>query len=164
LQKRFDELMKAAEYDGLLEEIVVALARFGDKGPVEKLVERIQKEADAKMKEDKFTACERVFAIGAIKNRVGDVPGALETYKGLEKQMAADQDRDGFLYSKVLYNIACANARRGNKGPAVEFLRKAVEAGFKDREWIQIDRDLDSIRGEDGYKTLIADDKLFREE
>lgn len=164
LAARFDALMKNNEYDGLVEEVGVALYRYGDKSAIDRLVERIQKEAEAKGKDDKFTSCERFFAIGAIRNRVGDVKGALEAYVKLEQSMAADQDKDTFLYSKVLYNMACAQARLGDKKSSVDLLRKAVEAGFKDKEWIEIDKDLEPIRGEDGYKTLIADEKLFRED
>jgi hypothetical protein len=36
-----------------------------------------------------------------------------------------------------------------------------VRAGFKDRQWIRMDRDLEPIRNEGGYRTLLADDKLF---
>jgi hypothetical protein len=37
-----------------------------------------------------------------------------------------------------------------------------VRAGFKDRQWIRMDRDLDLIRDEEGYRALLADEALFR--
>ena len=61
----------------------------------------------------------------------------------------------------ALYNLACLKALDGKKAESVEWLDKAVRAGFKDREWIKRDKDLDGIRGEAGYKALLADDALF---
>ena len=43
----------------------------------------------------------------------------------------------------------------------MEWLDKAVSAGFKDRGWIRKDRDLDAIREDAGYKKILADDALF---
>jgi HEAT repeat protein len=164
LLQKFDALLKNPEYDGLIEEIGVGLVHAGEKAVLDRLVERIQKEVDARLKEDKAGAFERQFSIGSVRNRAGDVKGALAAYQTLEKSMAADAEKDPFLYAKVHYNISCAHSLLGDKAAAVDHLRKAVESGFKDKEWIEIDKDLDAIRGEEGYKRLIADEKLFRED
>jgi len=60
-----------------------------------------------------------------------------------------------------LYNLACLASMKGEKAKSLEWLGKAVRAGFKDRQWIRMDRDLEAIRGEEGYRKLLADDKLF---
>jgi dienelactone hydrolase len=56
----------------------------------------------------------------------------------------------------VLYNLACAHARCGSKGAALDALAKAVGAGFHDVALIEKDPDLDSVRGKKEYKQLIA--------
>ena len=35
---------------------------------------------------------------------------------------------------------------------------------FKDRQWIEMDSDLEALRGEQEYKEMLADDKLFEKE
>ncbi len=64
-------------------------------------------------------------------------------------------------YPTTCYNLACLQSLKGAKAKAVEWLDKAVRAGFRDRGWIRKDRDLDNIRGEEGYKKILADDSLF---
>ena len=56
----------------------------------------------------------------------------------------------------ALYNAACACARSGDKPVALDYLRKAVEAGFIDFAHIQQDSDLESLRAEAVYRELFA--------
>ena len=73
---------------------------------------------------------------------------------------AAESGEIDFL-GNALYNLACLSALDRKPSEAVEWLGKAVRAGFRDREWIRRDKDLDGIRGEAGYKALLADESLF---
>lgn len=164
LKSRFEKLLAAPDYDDVVEDLAVALAKLGDKKAVEDLIARLSKEAEAKQREDRPLGLERLFSLAIVQNRAGDRERALETYKRLEKLISEDKDKDPELLGKVLYNMACLLSLKGDKAAAVEYLRKAVETGFKDRDWIQLDGDLDAIRGEEGYRKLIADDRLFRED
>ncbi len=56
-----------------------------------------------------------------------------------------------------LYNAACAYALTGNKDKALEFLTKAVDAGFLDQSQIEGDSDMDSLRDNDQFKQIVAD-------
>ncbi|MEW6758942.1 MAG: alpha/beta hydrolase-fold protein [Acidobacteriota bacterium] len=53
------------------------------------------------------------------------------------------------------YNAACALARAGRKDPAMDFLQKAVDAGFKDRALASRDPDLDPLRKHPGFQPLL---------
>jgi tetratricopeptide (TPR) repeat protein len=53
------------------------------------------------------------------------------------------------------YNLACAQARSGQSAKAVEALRRAVEAGFRDLAHLEADPDLGTIRREPGYRALV---------
>mgnify|MGYP000751895991 CR=1 FL=1 len=53
------------------------------------------------------------------------------------------------------YNLACALSLAGRKEEAIASLRRAVEWGYRDVEWIKRDRDLDAIREEAGYRELL---------
>lgn len=55
----------------------------------------------------------------------------------------------------ALYNTACAYSLWKKKEEAVEYLKKAVEAGFTDFEHIESDPDLKNIRRHSEYRKLI---------
>jgi len=55
----------------------------------------------------------------------------------------------------ALYNTACVASLLGNKEQALDYLKRAIEAGWRDGGWMEKDTDLDAIRGEAGYKDLL---------
>ena len=56
----------------------------------------------------------------------------------------------------VLYNLACAEARSGNKDKAFERLTQAIDAGFDSPEHIRYDDDLESLHGDPRWKGALA--------
>ncbi len=56
--------------------------------------------------------------------------------------------------SSVLYNCACAYCKLKLKREALDALRKAWEAGFKDTEWARRDPDLSILHGEAEFEKL----------
>jgi tetratricopeptide (TPR) repeat protein len=64
-----------------------------------------------------------------------------------------------------MYNVACAHAllvpkstdRAKQAGLAMECLKRAVAAGYKDLAQIKKDTDLDALRGRDDFKKLLAE-------
>lgn len=57
--------------------------------------------------------------------------------------------------SSVLYNCACAYRRLGAAREAIETLRKAWEASFKDSEWARRDPDLALLQGTPEFEVLL---------
>ncbi len=55
----------------------------------------------------------------------------------------------------VLYNVACLFGIFGKKPEALDALKKAGEAGYKDRSWARRDPDLTILHGDPEF------DKLF---
>jgi tetratricopeptide (TPR) repeat protein len=55
-----------------------------------------------------------------------------------------------------LYNIACCDALLGNPKSALEFLKKAVAAGYADAAHIESDSDLNSLRELPEFKEIVA--------
>ena len=55
----------------------------------------------------------------------------------------------------TLYNLACACSLAGRLEKALEALDASVEAGFKDPDHLENDRDLDPLRKLDGYKRIL---------
>jgi non-specific serine/threonine protein kinase len=54
----------------------------------------------------------------------------------------------------VMYNAACVFCQLGRKPEALQALRKAWEAGFKDADWARRDPDLTLLRGEPEFEQL----------
>lgn len=61
-----------------------------------------------------------------------------------------------FAQVNAYYNMACANARLGEKDKAFENLDKAIEAGFNNRRLMSEDEDLASIRSDQRFEALLA--------
>jgi mannose-6-phosphate isomerase-like protein (cupin superfamily) len=59
-------------------------------------------------------------------------------------------------YPGLAYNVACAESLAGEKESAIEHLRLAVEGSDALRELAATDSDFDAIRGEPGFKELLA--------
>ncbi len=54
----------------------------------------------------------------------------------------------------VLYNAVCVFCHLNRKSEAMDALRKALEAGFKDPSWTRRDPDLELLRGDTEFERL----------
>ncbi len=55
-----------------------------------------------------------------------------------------------------LINAACLYAKEGNKDRAIEILGRALGLGWGKRDWIENDRDYDSLREDPRFQALLA--------
>jgi len=75
--------------------------------------------------------------------------------RGLEwaaKAVAIDENDTG-----ILYNVACVHAQAGRADEAIDYLAKAVVAGFAHKEWVSNDPDLEPLRDHPRYKALLEE-------
>ncbi|HJQ65142.1 MAG TPA: protein kinase [Gemmatimonadales bacterium] len=56
----------------------------------------------------------------------------------------------------VLYNVACSFASLGMIDDAIACLEKAVQNGFGHREWLENDSDLNPVRADPRFQTLLG--------
>ncbi len=85
---------------------------------------------------------------------------------GYTLQSAGDLDRAIVIHKKAAtfetskisayYNLACAYALKNQTPLALEYLEKALEAGFGDESLLKQDPDLESIRGDKKFTALLA--------
>jgi HEAT repeat protein len=145
-------------------EHLVALHRLGEKGPLEGFVAQELKECEPLLKgEERIGAYRRILNAALLQARVGRREEALAAYARLVAAVEASNDQAGFQdFPTALYNTACLLATLGRKGEAVAALVRAVEAGFRDLDWINKDKELDPIRGEEGFKKLVGDPEKFK--
>ena len=83
----------------------------------------------------------------------GSLNGIGETEKGLEwaaRAVEIDPNDTG-----ILYNVACTYSMAGRFEEAIDYLERAVAAGFAQKEWIVNDGDLVPLREHSRYLTLI---------
>lgn len=149
------------------EETLVALHRQGDRRPLEDHLREVRANADKLLGSDaaefKEEGCDQLFSLGLLFTRLKRYPDAERVYHELiaaVEKFKLDNTRERNI-STTYYNLACLRALGGDKPKGVEWLEKAVRAGFTDRAWILKDRDLDAIREEAGYKKILSDDGLF---
>ncbi|HZL71340.1 MAG TPA: HEAT repeat domain-containing protein [Planctomycetota bacterium] len=152
------------ENDDRLREHLVAMHRLGDKARLEAFVASELKEGRGLFSgEERLAGYGKVFNAAILQSRVGMKEEALKTY--LELTQAVENARMQSDYQdtpSAYYNIACLHAAAGRKAEAVAALARAIETGFKDYDWIFKDRELDPIRGEEGYKKLTAEAEKAR--
>ena len=55
----------------------------------------------------------------------------------------------------VEYNLACVCARNGDRREAIDALRRAVAKGFSDRNLLLNDPDLESLRGQPAFRSIL---------
>jgi tetratricopeptide (TPR) repeat protein len=56
----------------------------------------------------------------------------------------------------LLYNIACMYSLLGNPNEALNCLEKAVDKGYGQKDWVEHDSDLDSLRELPRFKNILA--------
>ncbi|MFT6087236.1 MAG: adenylate cyclase [Glaciecola sp.] len=92
----------------------------------------------------------RVLYLGACQlSRQGDID---EGRRWITKAMA-NNDCDGI----VLYNSACFYSQIGEIIQALDYLEKAIVLGMVNKEWLLHDMDLDPLRGEPRFNSLLKD-------
>ena len=57
----------------------------------------------------------------------------------------------------VTYNVACVFCQIGKNADAINALRKAWDAGFRDTNWVRHDPDLESLRGDPEFERLFPE-------
>jgi Flp pilus assembly protein TadD len=60
------------------------------------------------------------------------------------------------------YNLACSLALKRRKADAVRALRRAVEAGYRDLDWLREDPDLAALRDSAAFQEIEDDIKRLR--
>jgi serine/threonine protein kinase/Tfp pilus assembly protein PilF len=92
----------------------------------------------------------RAVYLGAgVLIRMGEQTRAMEWVK----RLAATERDEPYL----LYGIACLYALTEKVEESIYYLRKAVEAGYAHRQYLEKDRDFDSIRTHADYRSIITD-------
>ena len=74
-----------------------------------------------------------------------------EGLRWAEKALEIDPDDAG-----VLYNVACLYSLEGKVDDAIRCLEETFERGFQNKDWFENDPDLNPLRGNPRFQSLIA--------
>jgi hypothetical protein len=77
--------------------------------------------------------------------------GSFAEARALFEEALAEEEHPHPNYA---YYVACCFAREGEKGRAIEALRRAIRDGWKDFALLAKDDDLAALRGQPGYRSL----------
>ncbi len=85
---------------------------------------------------------------------------AIRLYDEGKYRKAAELSEEAFQMSEPnmehFYNTACCWALTGEKENALQNLEKAIEVGWLDVEWMQEDKDLEILQGDEQFEYLLA--------
>lgn len=75
----------------------------------------------------------------------------------LEKYLELQPSEDGHMVAWALYSISCLHALEGSKEEALKFFERALKEGLREREHIEKDKDLDTLRGDPRFVRLMKE-------
>jgi len=85
--------------------------------------------------------------LGYAYSRQGKLESALSEY---EKAIALYPD-----YAAALFNLACLHSQKGELDSSLTFLQEAMERGFADLEFVEMEPDLAPLRSDPRYRQLL---------
>jgi len=88
-----------------------------------------------------------LIALGDIYTRAGRYEDGLRIDRMLVKLLPED--------ASIWYNLGCSLALLNQRVEALETLKRAVELGYQDHEWMSRDADLRNVRDEKAFKALL---------
>lgn len=90
--------------------------------------------------------------------RVVEILGGLYTRQGriadglrMDRKLVRLQPRNPTAH----YNLACSLALSRRRRDALDMLRRAVELGYRDVDWMQQDPDLEELKDHPGFLALV---------
>lgn len=94
----------------------------------------------------------RTYYFAALSaSHLGENRRALEFLEEAERLLPASE-----ITGPMLYNMACYHMRLGHADAAIEYLTRAIAAGYTKRESFRIDPDLAPLRSRPDFKKLMA--------
>lgn len=86
-------------------------------------------------------------ALGDLCTRIGRYEDGLKT----DLELARLCPREPLVW----YNLACSYALLGRTDEALTSLERSIVLGYRDARWIREDRDLDSLKKDQRFNTLL---------
>ena len=157
-QKQIVEAREALDPKGLGEDTQLyracryVLYRLGEEEPfylrILELTRRMERAAMFRRTVDYF---DFYWQIAYEYHQIKEFEIAIRRYLRLIERL------DGALPSLIrisYYNLACIHSLQGKLDKAFEYMDQAIEQGFRDLDWILIDRDLEPLRADPRFERI----------
>ena len=128
----------------LQREVAVSLYKLGDRGPLLNLLKKMEgKLGQSRSRYEKGRyAAELAHLYRAIRN--------------VQKTLYYHEKTAQWIPRAIhYYNLACAYSWAGQKQKALRALQRAIDLGYRDWEWMLIDRDLDSLKTLPSFQKMV---------
>lgn len=126
--------------------LALSLAKQGVDTYYKQILDNMLREADEKAGDSTFC-----FQLAQMYHRVGKHDEAAKWFDKCVQIARTGDQSTGIPY----YNLACALAMAKKLDKAADALKKSIEGGYKDFDWLVKDRELDSIRTHPEYIKLL---------
>lgn len=86
--------------------------------------------------------------LGGLYTRTGRIADGLR----MDRKLVRIQPHNATAH----YNLACSLALSDRKADAIRALRRAIELGYRDHEWMTQDPDLEALKGVSAFDNLLG--------
>lgn len=86
--------------------------------------------------------------LGGLYTRTGRIADGLR----MDRKLVRIQPHNATAH----YNLACSLALSDRKADAIRALRRAIELGYRDHEWMTQDPDLEALKGVPAFDNLLG--------
>ncbi len=86
--------------------------------------------------------------LGALYTRQGRIADGLK----MDRRLVKLQPKNATAH----YNLACSLALARRERDALGVLKRAIELGYRDFDWMLQDPDLETLKGHPGFRSLLA--------
>ena len=155
------------QQEGRLDEALVHYSRASMLAPDNPIVRANHGEALLELGRDDEAHRADEEGIEAARKHLELNPGdARALSMGAAALVSTGQKEEGFAWAEravalaphetmLMYNVACLYSLAGEPDSAFEYLGRAAEAGHAHRAWLEADSDLDPIRDDPRFQTIL---------
>ncbi len=131
------------------------LYRLGEREPfLWRILELNRQKDEALRSSDEMRYFDLRWQICYEWHQVKEYDHAVALYENL-LEMLRRFELDGLSIGRIsYYNLACIHSLRGDLDASIENLGAAVQRGFRDLEWILLDRDLVAVRADPRFDAI----------
>lgn len=145
--QKLRDLYSNEDYAAFRESIVFTLAKLGDRHLADVMLENIKKLFDQAKGNPQMQA--QIYGeLAHIYARLEMQREAIDSYK---KAIELDSEHAYMHY----YNMACAFSVMNRIDEGLDALKKAIEHGYEDYDWMMLDGDLNNLRKDPRFKKIV---------
>ncbi|MCR4316865.1 MAG: tetratricopeptide repeat protein [Planctomycetes bacterium] len=126
----------------LVRAIACSLYRHGSEGQVQELIQALISRGAQDMRMAGMGGASSNDELARIYLHIGEYRKAIETFRSMILELDPGTSSPRITF----FNMACAYSKSGRPELAVAYLKRAVNSGYREIDWIMEDGDLNNLR------------------